>query len=433
MIRRVTVRRLGHLGDGIAPSGAEGDQSGDVSAPVLVPGALPGEVVEGTLGDGPDGTARMSAARIVTPSPDRVRPPCPHARRCGGCALQHARDAFVADWKQEVVRRALAGQGMDTVFRPLLTSPAGSRRRAVLAGRRTKKGVLVGFHARGSDTIVPIGGCILLHPDLMAALSTLEAVTAALASRSATLSLTLTRSDTGLDLAIVGAPPVAPDRVAALAEIAAAAGIVRVSAGPEVLVQSALPTLCFGPARVVPPPGAFLQATAEGEAALLAAVGEAVGDAGSVADLFAGCGTFALPLAARCPVHAVEGDARMVAALVAAARHAPGLRPVTTEVRDLFRRPLSADELSHEAVVIDPPRAGAEAQMAELAASRVARVAAVSCNPVTFARDARILADGGYRLRWVQVVDQFRWSTHVELAALFTKGDIGDIDLRGRP
>lgn len=407
---RHTITRLNHRGDGVAPG------------PVHIPATLPGEVVEGTVTDG-----RIAAPKILTPAPYRVRPPCPHARACGGCALQHASDAFVAAWKADVVRTALAAQGLHASFRPIHTSPPRTRRRATLAGRRTKKGALVGFHARASDTIVAIPGCLLLHPDLMAALPLLEAITALCASRSTTLSFTLTLTDTGLDLDISGAPSPEASRLMTLAHLVESAGLARLSWSGETISQSVPPMIAFGPARVTPPPGAFLQATADGEAALLAAVtsavSSAIGPPATIADLFSGCGTFALPLATQARVHAVEGDAAMITALATGARQATGLRPLTTEVRDLFRRPLLTAELDYGAVVIDPPRAGAEAQCRELAQSAVPRIAAVSCNPVTFARDARILTQGGYVLDWVQVIDQFRWSAHVELAAAFSKAD----------
>lgn len=405
---KLVVQRLGHLGDGIA------------EGPVLVPLTLPGEVVEGEVTGG-----RMTAPRILEPSGERVRPPCPHFRACGGCLLQHAADPFVAEWKQEVVRTALAAQGVEAVFRPIRTSPPRSRRRAALAGRRTKKGVVVGLHGRASDTVVAIPECQLLHPDLMRLIPVLEQLTQLGASRKGEMTFTISRSDAGADVAVRGGKPVEPALQAELAALAEAGGIARLSWEGETVALRDLPAQTFGAARVTPPPGAFLQATAEGEAALLAAVTEAVGAARRIADLFAGCGTFALPLAARAEVHAVEGEAAMLGALNAGWRQAPGLHRVTHEVRDLFRRPLLPEDLDRfDAVVIDPPRAGAEAQVEALARSRVPVIAAVSCNPVTFARDARLLIAGGYRLDWVQVVDQFRWSPHVELAARFAKGHI---------
>jgi 23S rRNA (uracil1939-C5)-methyltransferase len=401
---KLTIERLGHLGDGVA------------AGPVYVPRALPGEVVEGEL----QGDA-LAAPRIVTPSPDRVAAPCPHYGSCGGCALQHATDAFVAGWKLDVVRQALAAQDISTLFRPISTSPPRSRRRAALAGRRTKKGVVVGFHGRASGSIVPVPNCLLVHPELIAALPALEAVTGAGASRKGELTLTVTRSDAGSDLAVTGGKPLDGPLRATLAGLAEAHGLARLAWDGETIAQRQPPEQRFGPARVIPPPGAFLQATAEGEAALLQAAAEALADARRIADLFAGCGTFSLPLAARAEVHAVEADAGMLAALDRGWRAAPGLKRVTTEARDLFRRPLLAEELARfDAVLLDPPRAGAEAQVAEIARARLPTGAMISCNPVSFARDARALARAGYRLDWVQVVDQFRWSPHVELAARFS-------------
>ncbi|MGL4281365.1 MAG: class I SAM-dependent RNA methyltransferase, partial [Albidovulum sp.] len=384
----LTIARLGHLGDGIAPG------------PVFVPMALPGEVVEGVL----DGE-RMADPRIVTPSPDRVKAPCRHYRACGGCALMHASDTFVAGWKTEVVRQALAGQGLEAPFRPILTSPPRSRRRATFSGRRTKSGAIVGFHGRRSGTISEIPDCQILDPRLTALLPVLERVTVAGGSRKAELALSATVTDGGIDLAVRNGKPIDPALFAELARIAAEADLARLSWDGEVIAMSHPPAQRFGRADVVPPAGAFFQATAEGEAALVASVIEAVGKADPIADLFAGCGTFALPLAERAAVHAVEGEAAMTAALDAGWRGAQGLHLVTTEARDLFRRPLLPDELNRfGAVVIDPPRAGAEAQSAQIAASRAPVVAAVSCNPVTFARDARILTEAGFCIDWVQVV-----------------------------
>jgi len=406
---RLTIARLGHLGDGVA----EGP-----GGPVFVPRALPGEVVEGEVAAG-----RMEAPAIVTPSPDRVRPPCPHTRACGGCALQHASDAFVAGWKADVVRQALAGQGLAAPIRAHHTSPAASRRRATLAGRRTKAGALVGFHGRGSGVLVEVPGCMVLAPEVLAVLPALHAAVLAGASRKGEMSFALSLTDAGVDVAATGGRVPDAALLQSLAALAEAHDLARLVWNGEPVAARRPARQAFGAARVVPPPGAFLQATREGEAALLAAVRDAVGGASRVVDLFAGCGTFALPLATGAEVHAVEGEPGMVAALLAGARGAPGLRAVSAEARDLFRRPLLPDELARfDAVVLDPPRAGAAAQVAEIARAGVPVLAYVSCNPVTFARDARALAAAGYALDWVEVVDQFRWSTHVELASRFSRG-----------
>ena len=404
----VTIQRLGHRGDGIAPG------------PLFVPLTLPGEVVEGDIeGD------RIAAPRIVTPSPDRVAPPCRHFKSCGGCALQHASDSFVETWKADQVRTALAAHGLDAPIRGVATSPPGSRRRAVFSGRRTKKGALVGFHARASDAIVEVPDCQLVVPGIAALLPALAELTRAHATRRGELWLTVTWSPAGADLSLAGGPDLDGPRRAALGAFAAQAGLARLTWNGEPIAEARPPAQDFAGIETVPPAGAFLQATAHCETALRGAVAQAVGTAARIVDLFAGCGTFALPLARHAAVHAVESDAGMLAALDRAWRHAPGLKKVTTEPRDLFRRPLLTAELDrYDAIVIDPPRAGAEAQTAQIAGSRVGRVAFVSCNPVTFARDAATLAGAGYRLDWIDVVDQFRWSPHVELAACFSRADM---------
>ncbi|MGI3185849.1 class I SAM-dependent RNA methyltransferase [Nioella aestuarii] len=402
----ITIQRLGHKGDGIA------------EGPILAPLTLPGETVEGDVQDG-----RLDAPRILTPSSDRVKAPCSHFRQCGGCALQHASDAFLARWKQEVVETALSAQGLTAEFRPIHVSPPRSRRRATLAGTRTKKGALVGFHARRSGTIVPITDCHVLHPDLMTVLPALEQITRLGGSRSATLSFALTRSDTGIDCAVTGGKPL--DEALRLALPQFIRQFARLTWDDDTVFTESPPVQQFGTVAVTPPPGAFLQATPDGEATLVAAMMDATQGAKHIVDLFSGSGTFTFPLAARAPVHAVEGDRDMIAALDHGLRHATGIKKVTTEVRDLFRRPLMGDDLApFDAAVIDPPRAGAEAQVSDLAVSDIAKIGFVSCNPITFARDAKTLTDAGYRLNWVQVVDQFRWSPHVELAASFTRAHI---------
>jgi 23S rRNA (uracil1939-C5)-methyltransferase len=419
MVGPVTIDRLGHRGDGIARDG------GTV---LYAPRTLPGEVI-----DGPREGDRIVRPRILTPAAERVRAPCPHYAACGGCALQHASDGFVAAWKQEVVAQALAVHGLEAPFRPMHTSPAFARRRATFAMRRSKGGAMVGFHAPGSHMVTDVPECRLIHPALAAARPALAGIAALGGSRKSTLSATVTRLDAGLDVAVTAGKPADAGLVADLAALCARHGILRLAWEGEVIAQAERPRLTLGGVTVTPPPGAFLQATAEGEAALRAAVMEATAGAARIVDLFAGLGTFALPLARRAEVHALEGDAAMVRALEEGWRGATGVKPVTAEARDLFRRPLEPDELARfDAAVIDPPRPGAETQARRLAASTVPRIAAVSCNPVTFARDARVLVAGGYRLCWVQVVDQFRWSPHVELAALFARDHIAPGATKGQ-
>ncbi|MDQ7260209.1 class I SAM-dependent RNA methyltransferase [Paracoccus sp. PS-1] len=401
-----TVERLGRKGDGVAVG---------TGGRALAALTLPGEVIEGEAENG-----RIASPRIVTPAPERVGPSCPHYRACGGCALMHGSEAFVKAWKVGVVTEALRAQGLSAPIAGVHVSPPRSRRRAVLSGRRTKKGALLGFHARASEVIVDIADCHVLRPAIQSALPLLRRLVAAGASRAGELSLTVTDTPAGLDVAVTGGKPMEPGLFQTLSALADQGDLARLSWDGQSITRRP-PALPMGRAQVVPPPGGFLQATAEGEAALLAALRDMLRGAGRVLDLFAGCGTFTLPLAEAAEVHAVEGLAAPLQALDAAARRSPGLRRITTEIRDLARRPLLPDELVYDAIVIDPPRAGAEAQARELARSGVGRLAWVSCDPVTFARDARILAEGGLALTRLFVVDQFRWSPHVETAAEFRR------------
>ncbi len=402
---RATIERLGHQGDGIA------------SGPLFAPRTLPGEIVTGVV----QGQS-LTDIRIEQPSEHRVQAPCRHYKSCGGCQLQHVSDDFVAQWKTDIVRNALLSRGLETEFKPILTSPEHSRRRATIAVKRTKKGAMAGFHGRASDVITEIPDCHLLAPDLMAALPMAEDLAIIGASRKAPLSVTITTSEVGLDVLVRNGKPLDGPLRIQLAQAVERHKLARLTWDDEPLGMEQPPTQRFGVARVCPPAGAFLQATREGEAALVSAVRDAVGGARRIVDLFAGAGTFSLPLATGAEVHAVEGEREMMQALEQGWRKAQGLKKVTTETRDLFRNPLLVEDLRkfgqvYDAVVIDPPRAGAEAQVQELAKAKLPTISYVSCNPITFARDAEVLVSAGYRLNWVQVVDQFRWSSHTELAA----------------
>ena len=397
------IEKLGHHGDGVVPG------------PLYAPMTLPGEKVTAT----PDGQ-RLTDIRIIEPSADRVSPPCRHFKSCGGCRVQHASDDFVAEWKIGIVAEALRGQGLDAEIAGIETSPARSRRRAGLSARRTKKGALAGFHGRASGTIVEIPDCQLLHPDLMAALPVAATLAEVGGSRKGELDVQATLSDSGLDIAVTGGKPTDRALETTLAQAAEQLDLARLAWDGEVIATRRQPYQTFGAARVVPPPGAFLQATREGELALLRKVDDITQDASRIADLFAGSGTFSLPLASRAEVLAVEGEKAMMQALDRGWREAQGMRKVTCQPRDLFRNPLMAEDLKGiDAVVIDPPRAGAEAQIIELAQAKIPVIAHVSCNPITFARDALRLIGAGYRMSPVTVVDQFRWSAHVELVAGF--------------
>jgi len=401
------IDALGAQGDGIAAGRG-----------VFIPYTLPGEEVRAL----PRGD-RATLEAVLTPSTERVDPECPHYMACGGCTLQHAADPFIARWKRQIILDALASRGIDAPeVRPTLTSPPGTRRRITVSGKRTKKGVLIGFHAPRSEEIVPISACLVSDPALVDTVPALTPLVRIGASRKGALRIALTASDYGTDASVTEAKELDGPERAQLAGLAAEAGLARLAWNGEVVVTRAPPAQRMGRASVIPPPGGFLQATPAGEAALAGAISEAVGEASRVADLFAGVGPFALRLAETAEVLAVDTDGEALSALDAAWRAAEGLKRITTQRRDLFARPLRPEELNpFEAVVLDPPRAGARAQAEQLAASSVPRIAMASCHPATFARDARVLMDGGFQLDWVQPIDQFRWSDHVELAAQLSR------------
>ncbi|MFG1432603.1 class I SAM-dependent RNA methyltransferase [Xanthobacter sp. V2C-8] len=403
----VTVRRVGAQGDGVA----EGP-----SGPVFVPYALPGEQVRGTL----EGE-RLALAEILEPSAERVAPACAHFGRCGGCLLQNWRPEPYLAWKRALVAEALAREGLETEVAPVVDAHGAGRRRVIFHARQYGARTVVGFAERKSHAMVALEGCPVLAPGLAQALPASRAVAEALAPLKKPLDLQVIATDSGLDMDVRGSGPLPPALLMDLAALAERFGLARLTRHGELVLQRTAPALAMGAARVELPPAAFLQATAEGEAVLSGAVLAATQGAKRVADLFAGVGTFALRLAAGARVFAAESSAPALAALMKAA-HTPGLKAVAGEARDLFRRPLLAQELSaFDAVVMDPPRQGAEAQARELAAAKVGRLVYVSCNAATFARDARILAEGGWRLGGVTPVDQFRYSPHVELVATFDR------------
>ena len=394
--------RLAHGGDGVTADG------------LFVPYTVPGDVVriarEGTRG---------RVLEILTPGPTRATPPCQHFGLCGGCALQHvARDAYLA-WKREQVVTTLAQRGFDNApVSKIVSVPPATRRRANFKARRGTAGMELGFYAAGSRTLVDIHECHILVPALRDLIAPLRAALRPVLNPNESAELLATATDAGIDLSLKLKRARAPDFLMALSGLANALKLARLAWNGERVAQRAQPMLREGKFEVALPIEPFLQPSAEGERILQRLVIEAVGSAKHVADLFAGCGTFALLLAPEHRVHAVDSEATMIEALSASARGAT----VTTETRDLFRRPLLAHELERfDAVVLDPPRPGAKAQAEALAKSRVPRVVYISCNVASFARDARILCNGGYRLARVTPIDQFVWSPHVELAAVFER------------
>jgi 23S rRNA (uracil1939-C5)-methyltransferase len=404
--RTVDILRIGHKGDGETAEG--------VYVPFTVPGDRVKVEVEGDRG---------RIVEIVEPGPTRAKPVCRHFVICGGCALQHVEPAAYRAWKREQVVHALAQRGITNIdIAPLVAFAPRTRRRAVFTAKLVEGAVFIGFQERGSHHIVDMAECHVLQPDLFALVAKLRAALADILPEHARAEIDVTRADNGIDMSMgVGRMTLDGALRTKLAALAASLGLVRLSVNGELVAQSAPPVIRWAGAEVTPPPGAFLQAVPEAEAALQSLVTEAVGKAKRVADLFAGCGAFTFPLARQAAVAAYDSEAAAIEAL-AAARGAPGLKPITAERRDLFRRPLLKHELdAFDAVVIDPPRAGAKAQCEQLAVSKVKTIAAVSCSPTTFARDARTLIDGGYGLKSVTPVDQFLWSPHIELVAVFER------------
>ena len=353
----------------------------------------------------------------VVPGPHHQAPPCRHFPECGGCQLQHVDDAAYRDYLVARVAGALAQHGLQTIVLEPHLSPPRSRRRATLRALKTGNSAVVGFNAAKSNRIVDMRECHILRPELFALVAPLRALLVGLLKPKRIAEISLALADQGPDVLIKGIEASGLEEQLRLTDFAQDQGLARLSIdsglGAETMYEPEPATISLSETPVRLPPGSFLQATADGEAALLEAVRMALEGSGPVADLFAGLGTFAFALDA---AYAAEASRDSVAALTQAARS------TKVEHRDLYRRPLDAGELApFGGVLLDPPRAGAAEQVAALAGSAVARIACVSCNPATFARDARTLADGGYRLEWVKPVGQFRWSTHVELAACFAR------------
>jgi 23S rRNA (uracil1939-C5)-methyltransferase len=398
---------IGHRGDG------------ETAAGVYIPFTVPGDVVAVEIeGD------RGRLVEILSPGPTRARPPCGHFGTCGGCALQQMNEASYAEWKHDQVVNALSQRGIEGVnIAPMLSFPSRSRRRAVLTARMVNGAVMIGFQERGSHFIVDLEECHTLNPALFSLLAPLRQLLVEILPEQVRTEIDVTLTDTGIDMT-VGLPRVTMDTDLRqrLAGFATTLGLARFTVNGELIAQDHPPLIRWAGVGVTPPPGGFLQAVPQAEQAMQDLVILGIGKAKRVADLFSGIGTFTFALARTSSVAAFDSEADSIAALSAALRGAQGLKPVTAERRDLYRRPLLAHELNDfDAVVIDPPRAGAKAQSDQLAASTVKRVIAVSCNPGTFARDARILIDGGYKISRITPIDQFLWSPHIELVANFER------------
>ena len=402
--RALRIVSMGRRGEGIAR---------DEGRALFIPGTLPGEAVT-AQGEG----ERLALISVQHPSPDRVAPFCKHYGRCGGCQLQHWREEPYRAWKATLVSEALKASGIVHEVADCIDAHGAGRRRVSLHVRRRDGAVTAGYMEARSHTLLDIDFCPILDPALAPAFD----IARALGTKLGDCDVNATATLTGLDVSVKAERAIVQQEHAKLAGFVTALKLARLSVNGEVIATAVAPRLTLGKAEVALPPGGFLQATALGEEMLARLVLDGIGKAKSAGDLFCGIGPFAFRIAERAKVEAYDSDRAAIAALAAAAKATPGLKPITAAARDLFREPLVPNEMKHfDAVVFDPPRAGAEAQAKQLARSKVKTVVAVSCDAGTFARDAAILVGGGYALKRVTAVDQFKWSSHVEVVAVFTR------------
>ena len=410
---RLVIDHVGHHGDGVAMSGG---------SKIYVPYTLGGETVDvaPVPGHHPD---RRRLITVEAASPARITPFCPHFGVCGGCAIQHWDAEPYRAWKRELVVTTLAQGGIDCEVAPLVDAHGLGRRRITLHARMGTHDVLkVGFAAANSHDIVPIDRCPILDPHLDGAIEAAWAIAEPLISMGKPLDIQITATDSGLDVDVRGSGTLSTAMIGRLSRVAEQHRLARLTRHGELVLMRSPPVVSIGTAQVALPPGSFLQATVEGEERLAALASAHCKRGKYIADLFCGVGPFALRLAAKSRIAAFDSDAGAVAALQKAATSTSGLKPVKAEARDLFRRPLMPQELrDYDTVVFDPPRQGAQAQATQLAASKIPTVVAVSCSVTTFARDAKSLIDGGYKIDGVTAVDQFRHTPHVELVARFKR------------
>lgn len=405
--RIVDITALGGQGDGVAET---------PDGPLHLAGYLPGERAE--IDD--QGQAR----HIGPPSAERrAQMLCPHVPRCGGCRLQHMSEALYRQWKADLLTKAFTQHGLDGTIEPMISVGPQTRRRATLTAAYQDGALRVGFHGARSHDIEPLTACAVLVPAIVRALPALRDICLIVTPKAGETRLAILAADNGLDLSVDGETrPLSADGRAALARIASGNRITRLTVRHEPIVQQAPPKLAIEGVDVSPPPASFLQAAQEAERAMSALAIEAMRKSKRIADLFAGLGTFTFGVARQARVLAIDSDRRLIETLEAAARHAQGLKPIETRVRDLFRDPLSPRELdSFDAVIFDPPRAGAKDQAAALAASKIKTIVAVSCNPATLARDLRTLVDGGYRIERAVPIDQFLYSAHLEAVVILRR------------
>jgi len=419
MMLELEITELGASGDGIGF--LEGNQ-------YYVPFTMPGDHVQIENPEKRGNGFLATLVNILTPSSNRSTPKCRHFGTCGGCSLQHIGDAELADWKQARVESTLQKAGIvNTLVNPTITSPENSRRRVEFVAAKRKKGVMIGYHLRRSKQIFDVGECPLIKQQILALVKPLRAMLPTVMPRNSKARLTITDTTNGLDLLITANFSIDLEAREILANFAQTNKLCRICWYDEEeklleQVSAIRPAeIAIGSKQGLIPPGGFLQATLEGQEALIRLALEALPSGAKILDLFSGCGSFSLPAAHQAKaVRAIEGDEELIFALQNAANKY--MLPITTETRDLFRNPLIPDELNKfDAIIIDPPRAGATAQVEEIASCNVQHVVFISCNPVSYARDVKLLTDNGYELKEVTPIDQFRWSSHVELFSVLEK------------
>ncbi len=415
---RVKIDHIGARGDGVA-QGPDG--------PIYIPCAAAGDDVEIRL-QGKQGRIK----HIHGPSPDRIPPICRHFGRCGGCSLQHVSAEYYRRWKQQLVRTALNHRGFEdvTVLEPRI-SPGASRRRVRLAAAGRGGGIaVVGFSERASHNIIDITECPVSSPEIMAFIEPLRKFLGQQLTRRQKMNIQINLAENGLDIILEGRGEPDLDLRMDMAAFAEDQDIARIcwqdmklkKPYHEILCERRKPYVVFAGRQVYLPPGSFLQATRAGEEALINFVQTSLVDADRLVDIFAGCGTFTVAMIGDHGVHAVEGDGEMVAALQKSSRQMGKIRALTTEVRNLFLRPLLPRELNgFDGLIIDPPRAGAQAQIQEIVKSDIEKLVMISCNPASFARDARLLVDGGFIMGDILPIDQFLYSPHLEIAVRFNR------------
>ncbi len=405
---RLKIDRLGGLGDGVATLSGKS---------VFIPFTLPGELVE-ISGDPP----RFDLEKVIEPSENRMTPICQHFGQCGGCSLQHIEHAANLEWKRAQILEAFNYCGLEVELAPYVEADPESRRRATFSFRNTLDATIFGYLSRRSHTIIDIDECPVLVPEITEKLSSLKRLSGLIPDLSDVARISVLATENGLDVCLLDIGKISDQTRQNLVSVAIEIPLARLALADEILVETIAPTLTTGNIQVIPAPGGFCQPVQTTQQVMVDLVRGHLKKCKSIVDLFSGFGTFALPLAERSKVHAVENQANALDALSAAASGTPGLKLISTEQRDLFRRPLLADELDRFAgVVIDPPRAGAERQTAELVKSSISRIVAISCNPTTLASDIKTLTEGGFKLTKLVPVDQFLFSHHIELVALLER------------